>query len=159
MSYKILRACVVLAAVSACAKPAPSSAPLPSPEPGVIMSADQAQPTVNRNRDIITKEELQAPAVNSLSAFDVVRTLRPHFLAQRGKNNVPVKDANGAHYTDDEAGQPHASIDGAKVTALDELKSINANQLIEIRYLTPSQAMQKFGGSARQGPVILVRTM
>jgi hypothetical protein len=30
--------------------------------------------------------------------------------------------------------------------------------VVEIRFLTPSQAMQRFGGAAREGPVILVKT-
>ena len=34
-----------------------------------------------------------------------------------------------------------------------------ASTVVEIRFLNPAAAMQKFGGSALEGPVILVKTM
>jgi hypothetical protein len=158
VSSRILRACVVLAAASACAKaPAPAA---PSPEPGVIVTSQgQTQAPINRNRDVITKEEMQGASMGSQSVLDVVTALRPNFLTVRGLHTVPVKDANGNQVVDEESGKVHASIDGNRVVALDELRSIQASTVVEIRFLNPSAAMQKFGGAAREGPVILVKTM
>ena len=101
------------------------------------------------NRDVISQEELSAPSVRAQSVLDVVRTLRPHFLTQRGKNS----------HSDDEAGKVHVSIDHGRIMTVEELNNLHAGSVIEVRFLNPSQAMQKFGGAAREGPVILVRTI
>lgn len=153
MSSRILRACVVLAAASACAKaPAPAA---PSPEPGVIVTSQgQTQaPAAGRNRDVITKEEMQGASMGSQSVYDVVTSLRPSFLTVRGIHAAPTAGVDG------ESGKVHASIDGNRIVALDELRGIQASTVVEIRFLNPAAAMQKFGGAAREGPVILVKTM
>ena len=151
MSTKILSACVLVAAASACAKHAP---PPSSPDPGTTAPSQQAAPS--RNRDVISHEELQAPAIAGLSVLDAVKSLRPQFLTVRGLNTVPAKDANGVQLVDQESGKVHSSVDGNKVGPLDELSSIRASTVKEIRYLNPAAAHQKFGGAAREGPVILV---
>ena len=153
MSPKILSACVLAAAVSACARQAPS----PSSGPDVASGSSRVAP--NRNRDLITHDELQDPSVIGLSVLDVVKTLRPQYLTVRGLHTVPAQDANGNALTDDESGKVHSSIDGNKIGTLDELSVIRASTVKEIRYLSIAAAMQKFGGAAREGPVILVVTM
>jgi hypothetical protein len=152
MSSKILRAFVVLAAVGACAKAPPETTPS---QPGAIVTAD-AQPQAAapiRNRDVITKEELQSGTLSSQSVLDVVTSLRPSYLTVRGLHNVAAVGG------DPEAGKVHASIDGNKVVGLEELRGIVASTVKEIRFLNPSAAMQKFGSDSREGPVILVITM
>lgn len=153
MSSKLLCAVVIVTVISACAKSAPpESAPSPS---GAIMTAD-AQPVTpegRRDRDVITKDEMARANVGSQSVLEVVTNLRPAFLNVRGMHNVAA--AGG----DPEAGKVHASIDGNKLISLDELRSVLAATVKEIRFLNPSAAMQRFGGSAREGPVILVTTM
>jgi hypothetical protein len=143
VSTKILSACVLMAAASACAKQAP---PPQSPQPGG--SAEQ-QAAPNRNRDMITNDELQAPGIVGLSVLDAVRSLRPQFLTVRGLHSP----------NDDESGKVHSSIDGNKVGPLDELSVIRASTVKEIRYLNPAAAHQKFGPAAHEGPVILVTIM
>src|SRR5436190_24161576 len=103
-----------------------------------------------RDRNLLSREELSAdPSMNSQSVLDALRLLRPQFLTQRGKNS----------HSDDEAGKVHVSIDGGRIIPLQELENIHAGTVLEIRYLNIAAAMQKFGGAAREGPVILVRMM
>ena len=153
MSSKLLSAFVLVAVVSGCAKSAPpESAPSPS---GSIMTAD-AQPVApegRRDRDVITKDEMTRANVGSQSVLDVVSNLRPAFLNVRGLHNVAA--AGG----DPEAGKVHGSIDGNKLISVEELRGVLAATVKEIRFLNPAAAMQRFGGSAREGPVILVTTM
>lgn len=115
--------------------------------------AQAVTPEGRRARDLITKDEMSRANVGSQSVLEVVTSLRPAFLNVRGLHNVAA--AGG----DAEAGKVHASIDGNKVVALDELRGILAGTVKEIRYLNPAAAMQRFGGGAREGPVILVTTM
>jgi hypothetical protein len=153
MSSKLLSACAIAVVAGACAK-SPSPEPAPSPS-GAIMTADAqpVTPEARRDRDVITKDEMTRVNVGSQNVLEVVTSLRPAFLSVRGLHNVA--GAGG----DPEAGKVHASIDGNKLIAVSELRSVLAGAVREIRYLSPSAAMQRFGGDAREGPVILVTTM
>jgi len=145
----------VLTASAACAGRTPSSnatEDLPS------------RPAPRRQRDVITKEELQDPAIRSQSVFEVVQLLRPQYLNDRGSHGIPYSGTGGTDadkarlVVDPGTGRVHVSIDNGKIVSLDELKGLHANSVIEIRFLSPAAAMQKFGGAALEGPVILVRT-
>ncbi len=153
MSSKLLSACVIVAVAGACAKSSPpETTPAPS---GAIMTAD-AQPVTpegRRERDVITKEEMTRANVGSQNVIEVVTNLRPSFLNVRGLHNVAAVGG------DPEAGKVHASIDGNKLVSLDEVRNVVASTVKEIRYLNPAAAMQRFGGDAREGPVILITTM
>ncbi|MEP6731942.1 MAG: hypothetical protein ABJE10_14945 [bacterium] len=150
----ILRALLLIGSAGACG----GQALVPEPAPGELISA-QSQSAPNRNRDLITKEELANPSISGLTVLDAVKNLRPHFLTVRGVNTLPARDANGNQMVDQEAGKVHASVDGQKIVPIEELNGIHASSVVEIRFLSPSAAMQRFGGSAREGPVILVITM
>jgi hypothetical protein len=140
VSSKSLLALLVLGAAGCASQPKPSGGGLPQSEP--------MEAPVSRNRDVITAQELSNPQYRSQNVLEVVRVLRPRFLVDRGKNS----------HTDPEAGIVHASLDNGRVMAVDELRNILVANVKEIRYLDPAKAMQKFGGSAREGPVILVLT-
>lgn len=144
-------------ACSSGGRPAGQPAPVAN---GVILTPADAP--VNRNRDLITQEELQGSNIVGLSVLEAVKTLRPQFLTERGKNTAPAKlnnDPNGPPLNDGESGKVHVSIDGNKIALLDELSTIRASTVKEVRFLNIAQAHQKFGGAAREGPVILVTTM
>ena len=149
MPLKKLPVYLLLAAVSAVAACASGGAP------GATTS-DRPSST-RRDPNVITSEELAAPAMSALSVYDAIRTLRPNFLASRGTQVVAVEGHAGL--VDTESGKVHASIDGSGVLALDELKRLHVAGVVEIRFLSAAAAMQKFGGSAKEGPVILVRTL
>lgn len=129
---------------------------------GSSVAATSATPaaaavSVRRDPNIITKEELADPALSSLDVLAAIRSLRPNFLTNRGTQTIAY--TGNAGMADGEAGKVHASIDNAGVISLDELKRIPVKGVVEIRLLSSAAAMQRFGGSAKQGPVIVVRTM
>jgi len=112
-------------------------------------TATQASSSAGRpNRDVITSAELSAPGLRALSVLDAIRQLRPQFLSVRGKNSQ----------SDPEAGKVHASIDYGSIIAVDDLSQMHVNAIIEVRFLNAGAAMQKFGGTAHEGPVIVVLT-
>lgn len=94
-------------------------------------------------------DELSDPARRADNVLELIRALRPNFLADRGKQSKE----------DLESGKVHASIDGSGVVPLEVLRDIRVSAVVEVRYLNAAAAMQKFGGAAHQGPVIVVRTM
>ncbi len=101
-----------------------------------------------RNPNVITEAELRDPDIRDLNVLEVVRKLRPNYLADRGAQSTQQP----------ESGKVHASVDGIAVIPLDYLRSIYANSIVEIQFLNAGAAMQRFGGYALAGPVILVRT-
>ena len=150
---------VALIAAGACAS---NSASTPVAAGTSATATQQAAEPVNRNRDLITRDELTKPSVANMTVLDAIRSLRPQFLTNRGLNTMAAKqnnDPEGKSLTDQESGKVHASIDGNKVVPLEELSTLRAGSIAEVRFLNPAAAMQKFGGTARNGPVILVKTM
>ena len=109
-----------------------------------------------RDRNLISHEELSAPEFQAQSVLEVIRRLRPNFLNVRGAQSCLGTSCSKA---DIESGKVHASVDGNPVVSLSEISTMHVSNVIEIRYLDAGAAMQKFGGSAHEGPVILIRTM
>lgn len=151
---------LALFAGSACASNPAASNTTPVAADGATATQASA-PT--RNRDIISRDELTKPSVVNMTVLDAIKSLRPQFLTVRGLNTMAAKEnndgANGRPITDQESGKVHASIDGNKIVPLEELSTLRAGSIAEVRFLSPAAAMQKFGGSSRNGPVILVKTM
>ncbi|HEY2067606.1 MAG TPA: hypothetical protein VGG84_16750 [Gemmatimonadaceae bacterium] len=130
-------AIVFLLALSACATPAGGSS-----------EADGSAPTVRHGAlDPITGAELEDPQVAAGSALDAIRRLRPSYLNLRGGGGLdPTTNA------------VLVSVDGSGLSSLSTLSSILAAQVGEIRYLSATDAAQRFGTRGIAGPVILVTT-
>ena len=124
-----------LAAVVAC-----SSNPAPNPVSGA--------PAETRREDVITATELNAPGVASQNLLEAVQRLRPNFLVTRGAVSVRNKSA----------GTVHVSYDGGPLMEISTMSSYQPSTILEVRYLTASDATQKFGMSANAGGVILVKS-
>ena len=121
-------------------------------------SASAAQPSsARRDASVITKDQLNDPAVRTLNVLEAIRSLRPNFLASRGTQTIVNEDNRGV--VDAESGKVHAAVDDSGVIPVEDLKRIPVEAVLEIRLLSPAAAMQRFGSTARQGPVIVVRTM
>lgn len=101
-----------------------------------------------RNADVITAAELADPAIASGDALEAVQRLRPRFLMTRGA--ISAKNSS--------AGSTHVSVDGGPLLAVDALSRLRPSQIAEIRYLSSSDAAQRFGTNAGSGGVILVKS-
>lgn len=93
--------------------------------------------TARRNRNVITAEEIQT--VDASTAMDLVRRLRPSWLQFRGAR----------------VGYPVVYLDGGRLGELSMLAQIQTEGVAEIRYLSASDATQRFGTGHSAG-VILV---
>jgi hypothetical protein len=101
-----------------------------------------------RNADVISAAELADPSVATGNALEAVQRLRPRFLMTRGA--MSVKNTT--------AGSTHVSIDGGPLLTVDALSRLRPSQLLEIRYLSASDAAQRFGTAAGSGGVILAKS-
>lgn len=101
-----------------------------------------------RQRDRITKQEIEASPHREMDLHQVIRSIRPHFLEP--PKGVRSMGGSMANYT------PIALyVDGRKETGLDALRTMNAMMVEEVRYYEPSQAENEFGPSAANGAVVV----
>ncbi|MEQ1693185.1 MAG: hypothetical protein ABMA00_17980, partial [Gemmatimonas sp.] len=88
-----------------------------------------------RDSDVITAQELADPAVAGDNALDAVRRLRPRFLTSRGRQSVMIAGA----------GSVLVSTNGGPLRGLSDLGRMRTHEILEIRFLGASEAMQRFG--------------
>ena len=106
-------------------------------------------PRPRRNANVITRDELIDPSLQGATGLDAVRRLRPNFLSNHGTVSL----------TNPSAGALKVSMDGINLGPLDDLDRIRTNEIRSIRYLTPSDATQRFGITSGGSPVIIVEHM
>ena len=101
-----------------------------------------------RSPNVITAEELDDPVIASLSLYNAIERLRPRFLMTRGA--VSSKNVT--------AGSTHVSVDGGPLVGMEALTRLLPSQVSEVRFLSASDAAQRFGTNAASGAVILVKS-
>ena len=115
---------------------------------GLVALAASAAPIAaqTRNRDVLTREEIQAPAQKDRDLLQIIRSLRPHFLsAPRGVRSM----ANGG------PAPVQLYVDDIHRGSLDELKSIKPEDVEEVRYLEPNRAQDQYGITHSGGAVLV----
>lgn len=101
-----------------------------------------------RQRDRITREEIEASPHKHLDAFQLIRNLRPHFL--EAPKGVRSFGGSNAPYT------PIALyVDGRRDTGIESLKVMDPMTFEEVRYLDPTRAENEFGPTAANGAVVV----
>ncbi len=109
-------------------------------------SGDEGKPA--RNPDVITADELTAPEIMAGDALSAIQRLRPRFLMVQGQKSS----------SNTSAGSVKVSIDGAPLLGVDQLHNVQTSSIKEIRYLSASDASQRFGTAANAGAVILIKS-
>jgi hypothetical protein len=113
-----------------------------------VLLVPQSVSAQKRQRDKITREEIQASAHKELDLFQAIRNLRPHFLAPP-KGVRSFGNATPAAIV--------VYVDGKLDTGLDALRDIRASDVEEVRYMDPSLSESEFGPRANGGAVIVKR--
>jgi hypothetical protein len=104
--------------------------------------------THSRNSTVISRQELQDPAVASNDALTTIRLLRPAFFMTRG----PISFKNPT------AGMLQISQDFGPLQKSSALSTIDTRSLVEVRYLNATDATARFGINANGGPVLVLLT-
>jgi hypothetical protein len=114
-------------------------------------SGGSAGPTlgqvVRKNPNVITTAELRDPVIVPMDAEMAIRQLRPAFFRYGGPTSF---DGSG--------GRVQISVDYGPLQSIDQLKTMSAMSFIEIRYLDPNNATNRFGLNANAGPAIVLLT-
>ena len=99
-----------------------------------------------RDRDKITREEILNSSQKEGDLLQVIRGLRPHFVAPpRG-----VRSLGGGR-----AAPTALYVNGNKMGDLSMLKQILATDVFEVRYMDPSKAENEFGIGHSGGAVLV----
>ena len=97
--------------------------------------------------NVITAEEIAAAPATFLTAWDLVMNLRPSMLRTRGQG---TSYSGGATDLVTYLGE-------MRLGAADNLKTVAREQIVEIRYWTPTEATQKYGIGHASGAIQVVQ--
>lgn len=106
-----------------------------------------AEPHVRSSSDILAAAEIARAPGGGGSAYDVVLRLRPQFLTARAVTFSP----------DPYAGRPVVYLDGIRLGGIEELRTISASMVGEIRFLSAVAGSAAFG-RYHPGGVIAIRS-
>jgi hypothetical protein len=101
----------------------------------------QKQKAPRRDRNKITAEEI-AERQSAQSAYDVIKVLRPQWLSVRGPTTIVQQEMSVMVYRD-----------GSKMGSVDELYSIPADQIKEMRFLSAGDATLRYGTDHPRGAI------
>lgn len=123
-----------------------TAAPHPDSAPTDVAHADGARTKdvhiARSARDPITEAEIVR--TNAGDTYDLVRTLRSSFLNSRGMTTLWKPGGNA---------YPVVFVDGMFVGPIDELRSIPANTVHEVRFLSASEAQFRYGSGYTAGVI------
>jgi hypothetical protein len=112
---------------------------------GMLLSPSRSA-AQKKQRDLLTRAEIQASAKRDDNLYSALRVLRPHFLetspGQVSFGRSPIM-------------YPVAYIDGRPEPSVDGLHTIKASDVEEVRYLDPAHAAIEYGPSASGGAVVV----
>lgn len=137
----------------------------------VALTAPAPVEAQNRDRNLITQEELDQVAQRSPNLYQAVRSLRSHMVDElRGANRgvrsmdvaAPGRDATGGSSSmgstrNTEAPKPVLYVDGTKVGDMMLMRDIQTLTVAEVRYLDPTKAGTDLG-LGHEGGAIVVKT-
>lgn len=95
-------------------------------------------------RQVILAEEIHEAVITN--ALEAVRTLRPEWLVQRGQEsfNDPTSDAIRFY------------MDGVPIGAIESLRSVSADMIVEIRFFDATRATARFGTGHTHGAIEVI---
>lgn len=105
-----------------------------------------AQKPQKRQRDVITRDEIQGTGLKAGNLHQAIRSLRPHFLAP----------GRGVRSLGNSIAEPLAVyLNGTRQTGVESLRTIQADAVEEVRYLDPTKAGNEFGPKASGGALMV----
>ena len=100
-----------------------------------------------RNRDRITRQEILSSPHRDLDVYQVIRSLRPHFLSRP----PGVRTLGGSYGPEPVA----VYVDGVRETGVAALRTLAATRVEEVRYLDPTRSENEFGPRANGGALVV----
>src|SRR5690349_285162 len=109
----------------------------------LVPSAAAAQSKPKSSGTLIPEEEIDRVRPNVANAFDVVQVLRPRWLRAREMVQLPGNGYNGGN--DPQMAEVHVYIDDRDKGDLDYLKTIPAELIVSLKYMSMTEVGARFG--------------
>jgi hypothetical protein len=93
------------------------------------------------DRNVITADQIAA--ANAETAYDLIAKYRANFLHSRGPNSILLKQPK----------EPTVYLDNVEFGAISSLRSIQASNIAEIRFIEGWDAMTKYGSDHVAGVI------
>ncbi|MGH7528977.1 MAG: hypothetical protein ACREMN_01200 [Gemmatimonadales bacterium] len=103
------------------------------------------------SRDFIAAEEIEGLGSTPGTAFDIVRSLRPYWLRATGVLSLP----SGSR--DMQVTEVHVYVDEQDMGTVDYLRTIPAERVLTLRYLSTTEAGARYGPSAGPGIAVTLK--
>ena len=104
------------------------------------------QTTPGSTRNVIGFEEIETRRTAGWTAWDLISSLRPNFLNSRG----PTSLQRGV------TTYPVVYLDGSRYGDIQTLKTISADSIRMVEYLSAGDATTRFGTDNASGAILLV---
>jgi hypothetical protein len=104
-------------------------------------TGQQTSGSAPADRNVITQQEIEA--AQSLTAYDMIRALRPRWLSERGVTSLRTSNPIMVYVNENRVG------------TVDRLRDYAPRDLREARFLDATQATQRFGTGHRSGAIML----
>ncbi len=121
----------------------------------LLTSALAAQSKPKSSSTLITAEEIDRARPNVGNAFDVVQLLRPRWLRSREMVQLPGNAYNGG--TDPQMAQVHVYMEDRDKGDVDFLKSIPAELIYTLKFMSMTEVGARFGPSVGPGIVVTLK--
>ncbi len=121
----------------------------------LLTSALAAQSKPKSSSTLITEEEIDRARPNVGNAFDVVQLLRPRWLRSREMVQLPGNAYNGG--TDPQMAQVHVYMEDRDKGDVDFLKSIPAELIYTLKFMSMTEVGARFGPSVGPGIVVTLK--
>ena len=119
-----------------------------------IPAAAHAQSKPRSDRNHITKEELEQAPVGVQTAHDLIRMMRPHWLtSSRGRTAMSGADGTGGGAT-----SIVLYIDEIRQQSLEDLRTVRAANVVDMRLLDQNRAIQMRGPGHELGVIEVTTT-
>lgn len=97
------------------------------------------------HRDVLFDAEIQTNKQPGMTVYDLIAHLRPEYLRSRGTNT----------FRDMAPPTAVVYLDGAKLGSLDQMKSLSADRVFQIQYLSAADATTRFGMDHTAGAILI----
>jgi hypothetical protein len=121
----------------------------------LVTSAAAAQSKPKSSSTLITAEEIERARPNVGNAFDVVQSLRPRWLRTREMVQLPGSAFNGG--SDAQMSQVHVYMDDRDKGDVDFLKTIPAELVYTLKFMSMTEVGARFGPSRGPGIVVTLK--
>lgn len=108
---------------------------------GCATGGQQTSGSASADRNVITQQEIDA--AQSLTAYDMIRALRPRWLSERGVTSLRSSNPVMVYVNENRVG------------TVERLRDYAPRDLHEARFLDATQATQRFGTGHRSGAIML----